>query len=131
MTRVPAGETLFRLVVIVLGGALMVLAIGTVSQEGLEGIRTDWTAFDNAASRFLGGEQIYVPWDAEVEPLPYLYPPFALWLALPLGLVGFLGSYVLAAGSALAALLGGISLLRRVAEPVSYTHLTLPTTPYV
>ena len=116
MTRVPAGETLFRLVVIVLGGALMVLAIGTVSQEGLEGIRTDWTAFDNAASRFLGGEQIYVPWDAEVEPLPYLYPPFALWLAIPLGLVGFLGSYMLSAGSALAAFFGGIWLLRRVAE---------------
>ena len=94
----------------------MVLAIGTVSQEGLEGIRTDWTAFDNAASRFLGGEQIYVPWDAEVEPLPYLYPPFALWLAIPLGLVGFLGSYMLSAGSALAAFFGGIWLLRRVAE---------------
>ena len=60
MTRVPAGETLFRLVVIVLGGALMVLAIWTVSQEGVaEGLRTDWTAFDNAASRLLGGEQIY------------------------------------------------------------------------
>lgn len=116
MTSVPAGETWFRRVVIVLGGTLMVLAIGTATQEGLDGIRTDWTAFDNAASRLLGGEQIYVPWDAEVEPLPYLYPPFALWLALPLGLVGFLGSYVLAAGSALAALLGGISLLRRVAE---------------
>lgn len=117
MTEVSPGETWFRRVVLVFGGTLMVLAIWTVSQEGVaEGLRTDWTAFDNAASRLLGGEQIYRPWDSETESLPYLYPPYALWLALPLGLVGFLGSYVLAAGSALAALLGGISLLRRVAE---------------
>lgn len=130
MTGVPAGETRFRLLALVLGGALIVLAIGTVSQEGLEGIRTDWTAFDNAASRLLGGEQIYRPWDAEVETLPYLYPPYALWLAVPLGLVGFLGSYVLAAGSALLAFLGGIWLLRRTAlrgEPSQDRSVSITT----
>ena len=130
MTGVPAGETRFRLLALVLGGALIVLAIGTVSQEGLEGIRTDWTAFDNAASRLLGGEQVYRPWDAEVETLPYLYPPYALWLAVPLGLVGFLGSYVLAAGSALLAFLGGIWLLRRTAlrgEPSQDRSVSITT----
>ena len=128
MTGVPAGETWFRRLALALGGALIVLAIWTVSQEGVaEGLRTDWTAFDNAASRLLDGEQIYRPLDRETESLPYLYPPYALWLALPLGPVGFLGSYVLAAGSALLAFLGGIWLLRRTALPVSYTHLTLPT----
>ena len=131
MTGVPAGETWFRRLALALGGALIVLAIWTVSQEGVaEGLRTDWTAFDNAASRLLDGEQIYRPLDRETESLPYLYPPYALWLAVPLGLVGFLGSYVLAAGSALLAFLGGIWLLRRTAlrgEPSQDRSVSITT----
>lgn len=117
MLGVPRGQAWFRRVALVLGGTLIVMVVWSVIQEGaVEGLRTDWTAFDNAASRLLAGEDIYRPWDGEVETLPYLYPPFALWLTLPLGLVGFTGSWLIAAGSALAAFLGGLALLRRVAH---------------
>ena len=73
MLGVPRGQAWFRRVALVLGGTLIVMVVWSVIQEGaVEGLRTDWTAFDNAASRLLAGEDIYRPWDGEVETLPYL-----------------------------------------------------------
>jgi len=68
-----------------------------ILSDPVEHLSTDWTAFDTAADRVFAGEDVYRPYDAETEPLPYLYPPFALWLALPLGLFGFAGSFFLSA----------------------------------
>ncbi len=74
-------------------------------------LRTDWTAFDNAADRLFEGTEIYRPWKADVETLPYLYPPFALWLTIPLRLGGFYLSWAIAAGMTAASLAAGVRFL--------------------
>lgn len=74
---------------------------------------TDWTAFDTAADRLVSGETIYRPWDREAEPLPYLYPPFALWLTVPLAFVGFWGSFALSTLTPLAAYITGLCKLAK------------------
>ena len=73
-------------------------------------LETDWTAFDNAADRLIAGERVYRPFNAETEPLPYLYPPFALWLALPLAATGFYGSFAISAIGTFVAFIAGIRL---------------------
>lgn len=91
-----------------LSALMLFLLVRWLNTDFTERITTDWTAFDNAASRLWSGSDVYRPFDAETEPLPYLYPPFALWLALPLRLVGFVGSYVLAVSMSYVALLAGV-----------------------
>jgi hypothetical protein len=64
----------------------------------------DWTAFDRAGSRAWRGDWREVYRASLDEPSPFLYPPFAIWLTLPLGLLGRYASYLLCAGGGLAAL---------------------------
>ena len=64
----------------------------------------DWVAFDRAGWRALGGGWAEVYAGSAAERWPYLYPPFALPLALPLGLLPFWPSYVAAVAMGLAGL---------------------------
>jgi hypothetical protein len=86
-----------RRIALVSAGVLIFMLTAWILSDPVENLSTDWTAFDAAADRVFAGEDVYRPYDAETEPLPYLYPPFALWLALPLGLFGFAGSFFLSA----------------------------------
>jgi len=86
-----------RRIALVSAGVLIFMLTAWILSDPVEHLSTDWTAFDTAADRVFAGEDVYRPYDAETEPLPYLYPPFALWLALPLGLFGFAGSFFLSA----------------------------------
>jgi hypothetical protein len=56
----------------------------------------DWVAFDNAGWRGLGGDWTGVYVASAGDRWPYLYPPTAIPLALPLGLLPYYASYVLA-----------------------------------
>lgn len=117
MGGLPTGQKWFRRTVIVFGGTLLALVLVSLQGRGIpEALETDWTSFDTAASRFFAGEEVYQPWHADLEPLPYLYPPFALWIALPLASVGFVGSWVLSATLALSSFLGGMLFLVKVAK---------------
>jgi len=92
---------------------MIVLLIAANIENPLEELATDWIAFDRAADRVVAGEQVYRPFDAETESLPYLYPPYALWLALPLALFGFYGSFVFSAALTFFTLVGGAMLIAR------------------
>ena len=85
---------LSRLGALLIGGVLTFMIFFDRITGPRAGIATDWIAFDNAADRLWSGETIYRALDTETEPLPYLYPPFTLWLATPLALFGFVMSWV-------------------------------------
>lgn len=59
-------------------------------------INRDWVAFDNAGWRALSGDWASIYRRSADERWPYLYPPFAIPLAIPLGLVPYWWSYLLA-----------------------------------
>lgn len=84
-----------------------------VMSDPATNLETDWTAFDNAADRVFAGSDVYRPYDAESEPLPYLYPPFALVLSLPLAAVGFTGSFLISAIAPFLAFVAGLRLFAR------------------
>ena len=104
-----------------IAGVLVFMLAAWVMSDPVENLSTDWTAFDNAADRVFAGEEVYRPYDAEAEPLPYLYPPFALWLALPMALVGFAGSFIYSALLTGICLVVGLRLFTkaRVGDPSS------------
>gem|GEM_PF-1315282 len=102
---VPRSQLWARRSALLIAGVLVFMLAAWVMSDPVENLSTDWTAFDNAADRVFAGEDVYRPYDAEAEPLPYLYPPFALWLALPMALFGFAGSFIYSA------LLTGICLV--------------------
>lgn len=86
-----------RRLALVSAGVLVIMLAAWILSDPVDNLSTDWTAFDSAADRVIAGDDVYRPYDAESEPLPYLYPPFALWLALPLAIFGFYGSFLLSA----------------------------------
>jgi len=98
---------------VVFGSMFVILVLAWLLGDPLPRLRTDWTAFDNAADRLVAGEEVYRPWNAESETLPYLYPPFALWLSLPLALGGFLTSWFIAASMTAVSSAVGVALLLR------------------
>ncbi len=97
---------------VVFSGVLVGMLAVWVASDPVVNLTTDWTAFDNAADRIVSGETIYRPYDSDAEPLPYLYPPTALWLSLPLAVVGFGPSWVLSAVFVAAAWVLGLRSLR-------------------
>ena len=101
MNDISAGTKLARMGPIAVTGVLVLMLAVWVLDDPSTNLETDWTAFDRAADRFFAGETVYRPFSFEEEPLPYLYPPFVLWLSFPLALFGFLGSYAVAAVSTL------------------------------
>lgn len=108
MTDIPASHMLARRLAVVVAGVLVFMIADWVMSDPRANLTTDWTAFDNAADRMVAGEAIYRPYSAENEPLPYLYPPFALVLALPLAAFGFFGSFVVSALVPLVAFICGL-----------------------
>ena len=106
-------ESLVQKAAILGGSVLIILLLASVFSDPMTQLQTDWTAFDNAASRLFAGETVYQPWNAETEPLPYLYPPFVLWLALPLALTGFLGSWAISFAMTAGTLAIGVALLSK------------------
>lgn len=90
-TKEPRAAKLFRWLSIVIGGALVVMLINWILGDPVERVSTDWTAFDRAGDRVFTDGAVYRSYDE--ERLPYLYPPFVLWLALPLRFLGFWGSF--------------------------------------
>ncbi|MGI9606326.1 MAG: glycosyltransferase family 87 protein [Acidimicrobiales bacterium] len=101
---------------LIAAGVLVVMLITWILDDPIENLSTDWTAFDRAADRAWAGERVYRPFDAESESLPYLYPPFALVLALPLALVGFYGSFAFSASLTFAAFVSGVVMVVRRRE---------------
>jgi hypothetical protein len=91
-----------------LGMALFLLMFGlwvvaTFRQAGL--LDRDWIAFDDAGWRAIGGNWSSIYAGSADAKWPYLYPPFTIYLSLPLGLLPFLPSYLAAIAMTLAALL--------------------------
>jgi len=116
----PVESTLgrgIRLLALLVAGVLAVMLAVWVLEDPRENLSTDWTAFDTAADRVWAGEPVYRPYDAETEPLPYLYPPYALWLALPLALGGFAVSFLASAGLTLGAMVAAARSALRLAPP--------------
>ena len=110
----PVESTLgrgIRLLALLIAGVLVVMLSVWVLEDPVENLSTDWTAFDNAADRVWNGETVYRPYDADIEPLPYLYPPYALWLSLPLALGGFAWSFLFSAALTLVAMVAAVRLL--------------------
>ena len=113
MGDIPAGHRWARRITVLCAGVLILMLADWVLSDPLVNLETDWTAFDAAADRVFAGEQIYRPYDAEAEPLPYLYPPFALLLSLPLALFGFYGSFLVSAVGTLLAFAAGLRLFAK------------------
>lgn len=108
MFEVPAGHLLARRIAVLITGVLVIMLAEWVRSDPRLNLTTDWTAFDNAADRVIAGDTVYRPYSADAEPLPYLYPPFVLWLALPLAMVGFFGSFAMSFLGPLAAYVAGL-----------------------
>lgn len=81
--------SLIAAVVFVLTMALW-LAAALAAPSVLE---RDWVAFDRAADRVAAGDWRGAYADSAGEQFPFLYPPYALWLVLPLSWLGRTGSY--------------------------------------
>ena len=111
--EVPPAHRLARLIAVATTSVIVILLVAWVRTDPRTNLETDWTSFDNAAERFFASEQVYQPWNGETEPLPYLYPPFVLWLALPLGFLGFFSSWAFSATLTVGTFIGGILLLAR------------------
>ena len=110
---VPPTHLWARRIVIICAGVLVLMLAAWVASDPVENLSTDWMAFDNAADRVFAGEDVYRAYDAETEPLPYLYPPYALWLTLPLGAVGFAGSFIFSALLSVVCLIFGLLFMAR------------------
>lgn len=127
-SSVPKAHRWIRRIALLIAGVLLLMLIAWVLDDPTENLATDWTAFDNAADRVLAGEAVYRPYDAASEPLPYLYPPFALWLALPLGAVGFTASFLFSAFLSACCLVFGLVWMGRaeagVTDPLRITERT-------
>ena len=115
MTSIPRYSKYARYFAILAASVLSIMLFDWVRMDLPESLETDWTAFDRAADRLLAGEEVYRPFSFESEPLPYFYPPFALWLALPLGALGFWGSYIYSAALTLIAYIAGLRWFGRSA----------------
>ena len=102
-----------RRAAVVITGVLVFMLIAWVLKDPRGNLETDWTSFDNAADRLFAGEQIYRPIDIDAEPLPYLYPPFVLWLAVPLKPLGFFGSFLFSALLTFVSFVVGLVLFSR------------------
>jgi len=106
---------LLRLGALLCFGVIVFLMTAWVLSDPAENIRTDWIAFDTTADRLFDGDVIYRPYEKDVESLPYLYPPYALWLVLPLAPLGFYASFVASVSLSLGSTLAAIRLLGRLA----------------
>ena len=100
-----------RLLVAFSTGLIVYLLAVWVREDPIGNLDTDWRAFVNTGNRLREGSELYRPIDIETEPLPWLYPPFALWLAWPLGFLGFWTSYLVSTLVPLAAYGVGLKLL--------------------
>ncbi len=105
---------------VVVAGVVVAMLATWIAGDPIARLTTDWTAFDNAADRLLAGDEVYRPYDESTEPFPYLYPPPALWLSVPLAAVGFELSWVLSAGLTGGAMLWGLVILRRLADELQF-----------
>lgn len=113
MSELTRAHKFARLTAIFVAGVFIFMLAAWVLEDPRENVMTDWTAFDNAADRLVSGETIYRPWNQDTEPLPYLYPPFALWLVLPLAFLGFWASFAVSTLTPLAAYISGLRKLGR------------------
>ncbi len=110
---VGLAESWIRRLTLLTGGVFVVLLGAWVLADPSANLQSDWTSFDNAGGRLRSGEEIYRPWNGDTEPLPYLYPPFVLWLAAPLGYLGFHASWVASALLSITTFVGGVGLALR------------------
>ena len=115
--RLPFTSKVTATVCGVLAGVVLVMLVAWVLGDPTTNLATDWLAFDNAADRLIAGEEIYRPIDIDEEPFPYLYPPFALALTLPLAAFGFLGSWAISAAFTMSTFLAGLWLAQRALNP--------------
>ena len=109
--------------------AAIVLVLHRVFVLAVNGsVTDDFGTVYHAIRRLWEGNPVYEQNYSFVEPL-YLYNPGATVLLSPLGLVSEEHARIAFILANAAAIVAALALLTRFA--VSYTHLTLPTTPYV
>jgi len=111
----PSWVNLLRLGALLCFGVIVFLMTAWVLTDPAENLRTDWIAFDTTAERLFDGETIYRPYEKNVEDLPYLYPPYALWLALPLAALGFYSSFFASLALSLGSTFAAVRLIGRLA----------------
>lgn len=110
---IPGSHLWMRRIALLSAGVLTFMLIAWVLTDPIENLATDWTAFDTTADRVFAGEDLYRPYEATSEPLPYLYPPYALWLVLPLAALGFTGSFLFSALLSAGSLVAGVVAMAR------------------
>ena len=100
-----------------LGLFLTVLVLWLISAFGRpELLDRDWVAFDNAGWRALSGNWSSVYTASADEKWAYLYPPFAVPLAVPLGLLPYFASYALVVAMGLGGLMWSCRRLGTIAD---------------
>lgn len=113
----PPWVNVLRLGALLCFGVIVLLMAAWVLTDPSENLQTDWTAFDTTANRLFDGEAIYRPYEKGVEDLPYLYPPYALWLVVPLAPLGFYGSFFASLALSLGSTVAAVRLVGRLAPP--------------
>lgn len=113
-TRSKAARRRARAHLVLLGLFLVLLALWLTTGYRVPGaIDKDWVSFDTAGWRALSLDWRSVYTDSAGSRWPYLYPPFTIFLTMPLGMVPYYPSYLAAVGGALAAIVWS---LRRLLE---------------
>ncbi|MEZ5263152.1 MAG: glycosyltransferase 87 family protein [Acidimicrobiales bacterium] len=102
----PGGRARRRAVALVAAGLFVIVLVLwlVAARRDPTLLDRDWTAFDRAGDRVRAGGWAEAYRASAEEPLPFLYPPYSLWLTLPLTLLGTAASYAVVLASALVAL---------------------------
>lgn len=97
---------------VLLGLFVVLLALWLTTGYRVPGaIDKDWVSFDTAGWRALSLDWRSVYTDSAGTRWPYLYPPFTIFLTMPLGMLPYYPSYLVAVGSALVAILWSLGRL--------------------
>lgn len=125
LSRANGGSShrIVRVLAASLTGIIVYMLVVWVMEDPTR-LETDWQAFNNTGNRLREGTELYRPIDVDSEPLPWLYPPFALWLAWPLGFLGFWASYAFSALVPLVAFGAGLKLFAGEAGATSRDKVT-------
>jgi hypothetical protein len=111
-----------------IGGGLFVVVlvlwlVATRSSPQL--LERDWLSFDRAASRVFDDGWADAYRLSASEQLPFLYPPFALWLTLPLALLGPYPSYLVVLAGAIGCTVASGMVLSRFVPGRASAHAAL------
>lgn len=112
----PAGFRAGDIALVLVAIVAMVFVAGTVATQ-VAHLQGDWQAFDRAATRAVSGDRSSVYLESRTESLPFLYPPYTLWLLLPLAALPELASYLVVMAASVVAVVASFAITCRVARP--------------